>query len=419
MKRTFIAVLVLVLMGWAGPVQAQQAAEGQPYVVQLNDSLWQLAQKYLGDGDLYPLIIEGTAAKAAADSSFTPISRGEVIYPGQKIWIPEAVAPMSIPTPAPTGAVSTGEPGGQIAFSFWNNHPNRCTYEINIIQVADCLAGAEQCQATRRIVPLNNISEPALAPDGTRLAFRGWGEPQNEDSPFIDCADPHPHRYIGHTTLDGTGFIGTGGYWEDAHPDWSPDGQRILFDSGRNGDGITRILMIGADGQNEEELHIPGQQPSWANDNARFVYRGCDITGNRCGLWLAQASPIRSWEAGQNLIGPLVEDPQAAHPDWSPTRDEIIYQSEGDLYLIQADGADNRRLTDSPQVEGLPVFSPDGEWIAYVTHDGQSWNLRLINRAGMDDRHLFSYNGGLYDHPMPFEPYGKRGWLDEQISWGP
>ncbi len=324
-------------------------------------------------------------------------------------------------TPVQAGPGAETPAAGQIAFSFWNNAPNRCTYEINVIDVTACLAGPEKCQANRRVFSLNNVSEPALSPDGQRLAFRGWGEPSDEDSPYFHCAPPVPGRYLANTTLDGTDLKGTGGFWEDSHPDWSPAGSRLLFDTGRNGDGIVRILMIDADGSNERNLYIAGQQPSWAPDGERFVYRGCDLTGNRCGLWLARAQEVKSWDVGQNVIGPLVEEPEAAHPDWSPVSSQVVFQSpvsgSWDLYVIDADGTNRRQLTTGPAVEGLPAWSPDGQWIAYLSNAGGNWGIWIMRPDGSGQQLLFPYDGGIYVPPAPEEPYGRRDWLDEQISW--
>jgi TolB protein len=290
-----------------------------------------------------------------------------------------------------------------------------------VIDVPACLGGAESCQANRRVFVLNNVSEPALSPDGTRLAFRGWGEPPTEDNPYFGCAKPVPVRYLANTTLDGTELRGAGGFWEDSHPDWSPDGKRLLFDTGRNGDDIIRILVINVDGSGEEDLRIAGQQPSWASDNERFVYRGCDVTGNRCGLWLAKAIPAKPWETGFNMLGPVLEEPAAAHPDWSPLGDQIVYQSPAsgswDLHLINADGSGKRQLTNDPAIEGLPAWSPDGQWIAYVSDVGGNWGIWVIRADGSERRQLFAYDGGIYKIPKVVEPYGQRDWLDEQISW--
>ena len=433
-----IPLMATLILPWPSRAQDDQ---GQAYHIQSSDSLWKLAEKYLGNGNKFPVIIEATAAKAATDPSFSPIPAPNLIHPGQKIWIPDSSttdaapdqtttkASRSTPATAAAGLSPTpNQPGGQIAFSFWNNAPNRCTYETNVINVSDCLSDAAACQATRRIFALNNASEPALSPDGQTLAFRGWGAIPDEIKPgqahpYKDCAEPTAERWLQTANLDATDLRSVTGFYEDSHPDWSPDSQRVLFDTGRNGDGISRIMFFYADGSNEEELQIAGQQPSWAPDNDRFVYRGCDPTGNRCGLWLGRAIPLKPWEAGVNVISPLLAEPEAAHPDWSPVSDEIVYQSPAsgnwDLYLINADGTNKRRLTSAVSLEGLPAWSPDGQWIAYVTLDGSNWSLRVISRDGTVDRHLFTYDGGVYAIPQAIEPYRSRDWVDEQISWSP
>ena len=406
--------------------------EGMVYVVQLDDTLWKLAEKYLGDGSRYGEIIEATHLKRAEDPSFALIEDPNRIVPGSKLWIPAAGSPgpsaalalaAQVPAATPKPVATPKGPGGHIAFSFWNDHPARCTYEINVIDVGACLTSPEACQANRRIFSLNNVSEPALSPQGDRLAFRGWGDPPSEDSPYLNCAPALKARYLANTTLEGTQLTGTGGFWEDSHPDWSPDGNQILFDSGRNGDGIIRILLINADGSNERDLRIAGQQPSWAPDGQRFVFRGCDTTGNRCGLWLAYAAPVNPWETGANLIAPVALDDQAAHPDWSPVSDQIVYQSpqsgSWDLYLADAGdagGSPLQQLTKDASIEGLPAWSPDGQWVAYLSNAGGNWGIWIVRADGSQRHLLFSFDGGIFS-PKPVEPYGQRDWIDEQISW--
>jgi dipeptidyl aminopeptidase/acylaminoacyl peptidase len=39
--------------------------------------------------------------------------------------------------------------------------------------------------------------------------------------------------------------------------------------------------------------------------------------------------------------------------------------SEADIHLINIDGSGERRLTDSPGLDGFPVWSPDGERLAF------------------------------------------------------
>lgn len=412
------------------PLAQAQSEEGQVYIVQASDTLWSIAQKLLGDGNKFETIIAATNAKHAHDPSFSLIQDPGLLVAGSKLWIPNTPQLPITNLQAPTSTNPSSQsflppqsalPSGHIAFSFWNNAPNRCTYEINVIDVQACSQSAAACQANRRVFSLNNVSEPALSPDGTRLAFRGWGDPPTKDNPFYGCAPAVKARYLANTTLDGTELRGVGGFWEDSHPDWSPDGKRLLFDTGRNGDGITRILLINADGSGEEDLRIAGQQPSWASDNERFVYRGCDLTGNRCGLWLARALPAKPWETGFNMLGPALQEAEAAHPDWSPASDQILYQSpvggSWDIYAINADGTGQRQLSTDPAIEGLPTWSPDGQWLAYLSDAGGNWGIWIMRPDGTERRQLFSYDGGTYTLPAVAEPYGVRDWLDEQISW--
>ena len=192
-------------------------------------------------------------------------------------------------------------------------------------------------------------------------------------------------------------------------------------------DRVWRIFLVGADGTGESDLRMAGQHPSWAADNNRMVYRGCDLTGNRCGLWVGVAVAAQPWESGSNMLYPIVEDQTAAHPDWSPVADEVVYQSSAagnwDLAIVDAKpvgkpgNAGPRTLTNTAAVEGLPVWSPDGQWVAFLSDEGGNWGIWITRPDGTDRQKLFAYDGGTYVLPYSAEPYGVRDWVDEQISW--
>lgn len=89
LKNLSIVVLagVLLTTGALGAAQAQTEAEGQEYVVQADDWLSKIADKFYGDILAYPAIVEATNAKAAEDDSFAVIDNPDVIEIGQKLWI--------------------------------------------------------------------------------------------------------------------------------------------------------------------------------------------------------------------------------------------------------------------------------------------------------------------------------------------
>ena len=67
-----------------------------------------------------------------------------------------------------------------------------------------------------------------------------------------------------------------------------------------------------------------------------------------------------------------------ASPAWSPDGSKIVFSRRqeslgpGDLYIINADGTGEVRLTSDPGDERDPTWSPDGQTIAYTGNEGTS-----------------------------------------------
>ena len=60
-----------------------------------------------------------------------------------------------------------------------------------------------------------------------------------------------------------------------------------------------------------------------------------------------------------------------AAPAWSPDGRKIAFVSDRDgnseIYVMNADGSGQRRLTRNPAYDADPAWSPDGRTIAFVT----------------------------------------------------
>ena len=67
---------------------------------------------------------------------------------------------------------------------------------------------------------------------------------------------------------------------------------------------------------------------------------------------------------------------------------KIVYSSEGDVYVINANGSERKRLTDNPAEDFDPVWSPDGTQIAFRTHRDGDEEVYLMNADGSAQRNL-------------------------------
>ena len=80
------------------------------------------------------------------------------------------------------------------------------------------------------------------------------------------------------------------------------------------------------------------------------------------------------------------------YPVVSPDGRMILFQSERDgneeVYVMNLDGTDQQRLTNSASADRLPTWSPDGTQIAFVSERSGNHNLHIMDADGGSERQL-------------------------------
>ena len=174
---------------------------------------------------------------------------------------------------------------------------------------------------------------------------------------------------------------------ESAHAAvWSPDGRRITFAQGADG----QVYTANADGSTPQRLGaltdaFPG---GWSADGTRLVY-----SAGRSGSFAVYT--VAADGSGPKRLA------SGARAVWSPDGKRIAFNGLGDgaqadVFVIDADGTNQRRLTDSPAHDYWPAWSPDGRRIAFVSHRDGGPDIYVMNADGSEVRRLTSAHGGSW-----------------------
>jgi len=172
-------------------------------------------------------------------------------------------------------------------------------------------------------------------------------------------------------------------------PERSPDGQQLAFVR-REGPGRAQIYIQDANGEIRQLTHlrIGVADPAWSPDGRQIAFSaGSDSSFAPSGL---EADIFVIDEDGSDLRRVAATPSPDLKPDWSPDGRRIVFNTYGTeatagIWVVSlADGAQSR-LTDNGVLDGDsgPAWSPDGRWIAFLRYENAPGNNLLADDSDL------------------------------------
>jgi len=225
--------------------------------------------------------------------------------------------------------------------------------------------------------------QAAYSPDGKRLAYNPRAQAywrkfyRGSNQSDVIVMDVSTKKFSQLTDFDG----------HDSWPMWGNDGS-IYFVSDRDGNGLTNIWRVSADGSKTERITSfksgDVRWPSASSDGRTIVFE------HDFGIWKLdvnsrKATPIQlniAAETQENLTEVQSFSSQADDFDLAPSSRRVAFSIHGEIFTAPVEEGDLKQLTDGAARDRNVSYGPDGKTIAFIS-----------DRSGREEIYVIAADG--------------------------
>jgi TolB protein len=203
---------------------------------------------------------------------------------------------------------------------------------------------------------------PVWSPDDSRIAF----------VKHDDHVNGRNHIYS--IKSDGSNEMRLTDQNDNFSPQYSPDNRSIIFSSS-NGDW-TGIYKMNTDGSNKQLLTPKNKSfgdPRISPDGKMISITSGDWSGSQIFVMNANGSNLKqiTFTVSPRSFPGYPKDGNG-NPVWSPNSSKLAYVSwengSPDIFIINSNGAGNKRLTNTPLRDENPCWTKDGKYIIFSSN---------------------------------------------------
>jgi Tol biopolymer transport system component len=218
---------------------------------------------------------------------------------------------------------------------------------------------------------------PNFSPDGQRLVFVSWvsGDPQ---------------LYV--ANMDGSDLTQVTATSKNYDAAWSPDSRQLAFISERDGSPNIYVLNLATQSTRRiTSFNGYDGDPTWSPDGREIAFER--KLGNRWDIFIVTVATgsTRQISSGGDSNNT---------PAWSPDGTRIAFERSSNnswgIYSMNPDGSGMRSLATTGNINYRPAWSPDSKQIAWRSNRSGSEEIWTMNADGSNQKQL-TFEGGAFD----------------------